>query len=98
MSICEKGFEFIITDHNLLTIAEIRAALGVNEKMMLSGLLEKVREIRRNAERYEKVRKLTPQEFSGLWLRAQFRPESLDTLIDAWIDKPTISRSRKTLS
>lgn len=75
-----------IDDRDLFTIAEIRAALGVGEKVMLSELLEKTREIRRNAGRYEKVRQFSPQEFLRLWVQSRTGKETFDTLIDALIE------------
>lgn len=44
-------------------------------------------DVARNAKRYEKVRKLTPQQFSGLWLKAMVDNVPFDDLIDAWLEK-----------
>lgn len=74
-----------MSDQDLFTLAEIRAALGVDEKVMLSELLAKTREIKRDAERYEKVRKLTPREISGLWLKGLRSNRSFDELVDAFV-------------
>lgn len=71
---------------DLITIAQIREALGVNEKVMLSDLLETIRRIRRDAERYAKVRSLMPTEFIDLHLNSTCR-EEFDALIDDLVDK-----------
>lgn len=57
-------------DRNLFTLADLRAALGFNEKVMLSDLLAEAQKLRRDAERYRKVRELTLAQLSGLKAKA----------------------------
>lgn len=47
-------------------LTEIRDALGVGSKPMLSDLPEIIRRMRRDSERYNKLRKLNPNEFADL--------------------------------
>lgn len=72
----------------IAALVDIREALDIDKKIMLAELSEIAGRIKRNADRYEKVRKLTPQQFSGLWLKALIDNIPLDGIIDAWIDRP----------
>ena len=63
-------------------LTEIREALGVGSQPMLSDLPEIIRRTRQDSERYNKVRKLYPDEFTNLW-RKYFYGEDFDCLVDS---------------
>lgn len=63
-------------------LAEIREALGVGHKPMLSDLPELARRIRLGYERYEKLRKLNPMQFTTLHKRAIKENIKFDELVD----------------
>lgn len=62
-------------------LTEIRDALGVGSKPMLSDLPEIIRRMRRDSERYSKLRKLNPNEFTELW-REALRGRNFDAMVD----------------
>jgi len=64
-------------------IVELREALGVKSTTLLSDLPCIARLIKRNAERYETIRRLNPQQFSNLWTRAMQMNVQFDELVDA---------------
>lgn len=71
-----------MTDHEIVTLAHIREALGIGHKPMLSELPELTRRIRLGYERYEKVRKLSLNEFHKIYMRAREENLKFDDLID----------------
>ena len=62
-------------------LTEIRDALGVGSKPMLSDLPVIIRRMRRDSERYSKLRKLSPNEFTELWCEA-LRGRNFDAMVD----------------
>lgn len=66
----------------LALLADIRAALGVGEALMQDELVERARKIRLGHDRYEKMRRLSPHQFTELW-RESFRSRGrFDELVD----------------
>lgn len=66
----------------LAVLADLRAALGVGETLMQDKLVERAREIRQGFDRYEKMRRLSPHQFTELW-RESFRSRGrFDELVD----------------
>ena len=79
-----KDCRFKMTNETrlLLLLADLRAALGVGETLMQKQLVERAREIRQGFDRYEKMRRLSPHQFTELW-RESFRSRGrFDELVD----------------
>lgn len=68
-----------MTDREIITLAKIREALGIGHKPMLSELPGICRQIRRDAERYRKLRSLPPSKLSKL-------PYMIEKRLDEFID------------
>jgi hypothetical protein len=65
-------------------LADARFASGDNGKRMLPEFVEYLKELRTQADRYEKVRKLHPMEYQLLYHRNLKGEASFDDLIDAY--------------
>lgn len=70
------------TNTLIMLLAEIRQALGVGNKPMLDELPKLAAEIRQGFDRYQKMRRLTPADFTKLWKIALKDKSKFDTLID----------------
>lgn len=66
----------------LLLLADIRAALGVGETEMQDKLIERAREIRLGHDRYQKLRRMTPAEFTRIWKLALSHKNKFDEQVD----------------
>ena len=66
----------------LALLADIRAALGVGEALMQEELVERARKIRLGHDRYEKMRRLSPAEFTRLWKSSLLDNKKFDELVD----------------
>lgn len=74
-----------MTDNDFEILACVREALGVGMGPTLAELLKIVREMKRNAERYEKIRRMTPAEFEEIFHWNIIKAiESLDNLVDRY--------------
>lgn len=67
----------------LALLADLRAALGLGERVMQDQLVERARAIRRGHDRYEKLRRLSPAEFTRLWKTALVDKKKFDALVDS---------------
>lgn len=60
------SFHRTMTDHEIITLAKIREALGIGHEPMLSDLPKICRQIRLDAERYRKLRSIPPSKLMKL--------------------------------
>lgn len=63
-------------------LTEIREALGVGSRPMISDLPKIIRSMRQDSERYNKLRKLNPNEFTELWRKALYNSK-FDEMVDS---------------
>lgn len=71
-----------MTDDELNVMQRIRKAAGVGCLPMLYDMPNVVSELKNNADRYEKIRRLTPLQFSTIYQRNLEFGIPFDELID----------------
>lgn len=71
-----------ITNDLLSIVYDIRQAAGVGEKAMLGDLAECVANLKKGHDRYEKVRKMNPQQFAELCRQNIQDGKLFDDLVD----------------
>jgi len=71
-----------MTDDELNVIQNIRESAGVGCKPMLYDMPNVVAELKKNNDRYEKLRRLTPLQFSAIYQKNLEFGVPFDELID----------------
>jgi hypothetical protein len=71
-----------LTTEELNVIYRIRKAAGVGCKPMLHDMPDVIAQIKQNADRYEKITKLTPLQFQTIYQRNLQFGIPFDELID----------------
>lgn len=84
MDIIRQAAKLIESDEQtslLWWMSEIRQVSGDHGKRMLPQLVDYIQQLKINADRYEKLRKLNPRQFDELW-QENMRGKPFDELVD----------------